>query len=103
MNIISWYRVYINSLIVKEKRGGFLGRIDVDLLVSSLRGVDRMKSMQEEQYEYNKFMSELFRKVQEIQRDFNNLSPENQKRVYSELGKYVQVESVIAFLQHINQ
>ena len=45
-----------------------------------------MKSMQEEQYKYNKFMSELFRKGQEIQRDFNNRSPENQKRVYSELG-----------------
>lgn len=72
-------------------------------MISSLRGAGRMKLMQEEQYEYNKFMSELFRKGQEIQRDFNNLSPENQKRVYSELGKYVQVESVIAFLQHINQ
>ena len=88
---------------MKERRGGFFWRIDVDLLVSSLRGVDRIKSMQEEQYEYNKFMSELFRKVQETQRDFNNLSPKNQKRVYSELGKYVQVESVIAFLQNINQ
>lgn len=68
-----------------------------------MREVDRMKLMQEEQYEYNKFMSELFRKGQEIQRDFNNLSPENQKRVYSELGKYVQIESVITFLQHISQ
>jgi len=36
-----------------------------------------MKSIQEQQHEYNKFMSELFRKEQEIQRDFNNLSPEN--------------------------
>ncbi len=62
-----------------------------------------MKSVQEQQYEYNKFMSELFRKGQEIQRDFNNLSPENQKRVYAELGKYIQVESVIAFLQHIKK
>ncbi len=62
-----------------------------------------MKSIQEEQYEYNKFMSELFRKGQEIQRDLNNLSPQNKRRVYDELGKYVQVESVIAFLQHINQ
>lgn len=62
-----------------------------------------MKSIQEEQYEYNKFMSELFRKVEEVQRDFNNLSPENQKMVYSELGKYVQVESVLAFFQYVNQ
>ena len=71
---------------MKEERSRFFWRIDVDLLVSPVRGVDRMKSMQEEQYKYNKFMSELFRKGQEIQRDFNNLSPENQKRVYSELG-----------------
>jgi hypothetical protein len=88
---------------VKEERSRFFWRIDVDLLVSSVREVDRMKLMQEEQYEYNKFMSELFRKGQEIQRDFDNLSPENQKRVYSELGKYVQIESVITFLQHISQ
>ena len=88
---------------MKEERSRFFWRIDVDLLVSSVREVDRMKLMQEEQYEYNKFMSELFRKGQEIQRDFNNLSPENQKGVYSELGKYVQIESVITFLQHINQ
>lgn len=88
---------------MKEGRSRFFWRIDVDLLVSSVREVDRMKLMQEEQYEYNKFMSELFRKGQEIQRDFDNLSPENQKRVYSELGKYVQIESVITFLQHISQ
>ncbi len=88
---------------MKEERSRFFWRIDVDLLVSSVREVDRMKLMQEEQYEYNKFMSELFRKGQEIQRDFDNLSPENQKRVYSELGKYVQIESVITFLQHISQ
>ena len=88
---------------MKEERSRFFWRIDVDLLVSSVREVDRMKLMQEEQYEYNKFMSELFRKGQEIQRDFDNLSHENQKRVYSELGKYVQIESVITFLQHISQ
>lgn len=59
-----------------------------------------MKSIQDEQYEYNKFMSELIRKGEEVRSDFNNLSLENQKRVYSEIGKYVQVESVIVFLQH---
>ena len=43
---------------MKEERSRFFWRIDVDLLVSSVREVDRMKLMQEEQYEYNKFMSE---------------------------------------------
>ena len=40
------------------------------------------------------------RQGEEVRSDFNNLSLENQKRVYSEIGKYVQVESVIVFLQH---
>ena len=86
---------------MKQNQYGFFSYIDVDLLVSSVRGVGRMKSIQEEQREYNNFMSELFKKGQEVQRDFNNLSAENQRRVYGALNQYVQVESLIAFLQHI--
>lgn len=62
-----------------------------------------MKLVQEEQKEYEHFMGELFRKGQEVQRDFANLSVENKKRVYEELGKYIQVESLLAFLQNIRQ
>jgi hypothetical protein len=88
---------------VKEKKGRFFHKIDVDLWISSAGGVGRMKSMQEEQYEYNKFMSELFRKAEEVQRDFNNLSPENQRKVYDEVGKYIKLDSLFAFFQRINQ
>ncbi len=62
-----------------------------------------MKSVQEEQKEYEHFMGELFRKGQEVQRDFANLSVENKKRIYEEMVKYIQVESFIAFLQNMNQ
>ena len=46
-----------------------------------------MKSIQEEQYEYGKFMLELAQKSQEIQQDYNKLSDENKCRVKNELEK----------------
>lgn len=49
----------MNSLIVKENRGGFFGRIDVDLLVSSMKGATIMKSMQEENIKYDKFEKDI--------------------------------------------
>ena len=51
---------------MKENRGRFLDRIDVDLLVSSMKGVTIMKSIQEENIEYDKFVIGLEHKVQEI-------------------------------------
>ena len=62
---------------MKENRGGFLNRIDVDLLVSSMKGVTIMKSIQEENMEYDKFVISFAQKFQEMQRDYNNLSAEN--------------------------
>ena len=41
---------------MKEKRGGFFEEIDVDLLVSSMKGAAKMKSIQEENIEYDKFV-----------------------------------------------
>ena len=51
----------------------------------------------------NTLWGELFRKGQEVQRDFANLSVENKKRVYEELGKYIPVESLLTFLQNMNR
>ena len=62
---------------MKENRGGFLDRIDVDLLVSSMKGATIMKSIQEESIEYDKFVIGFAQKFQEMQRDYNNLSTEN--------------------------
>lgn len=39
-----------------------------------------MKSIQEEKYEYDKFVVELAHKIQEIRQDFNKLSDENKIR-----------------------
>ena len=63
---------------MKEKRGGgFFEKIVVDLLVSSMKGATIMKSIQEENMEYDKFAIGFAQKFQEMQRDYNNLSAEN--------------------------
>ena len=46
-------------------------------------------------------MGELIKKGQEVQNDFANLSIENKKRVYEEIGRYMQVEGLVAFLQNV--
>lgn len=60
-----------------EKKGGFFEEIVVDLLVSSMKGATIMKSIQEENMEYDKFVIGFAQKFQEMQRDYNNLSAEN--------------------------
>ena len=62
---------------MKGKRGGFFEEIVVDLLVSSMKGATIMKSIQEENMEYDKFVIGFAQKFQEMQRDYNNLSAEN--------------------------
>ena len=69
--------LYINSLIVKGNRGSFLGKIDVDLLVSSMKRATIMKSIQEENFEYDKFVIGFAQKFEEKQCDYNNLSAKN--------------------------
>lgn len=77
VNIISCGLIYINLLNEKEKRGRIFEKIDVDLLVSSMKGATIMKSIQEENIEYDKFVIGFAQKFQEMQRDYNNLSDEN--------------------------
>lgn len=45
-----------------------------------MKGATNMKSIQEEKYEYDKFVVELAHKIQEIRQDFNKLSDENKIR-----------------------
>lgn len=61
-----------------------------------------MNTIQVEQDEYNKFIGGLIEKANEVQRDFKNLSLENQKKVYSELGRSIQIETIIELIQQIN-
>ena len=62
-----------------------------------------MKSIQEEQYEYEKFMIELAHKVQEIQWDFNNLSDENKNRVGNEVMRALMLNGVVGVSEYLNQ
>ncbi len=61
-----------------------------------------MKSIQEE-YEYEKFIIELAHKVQEIQRDFNNLSNENKNRVENEVMRALMLNGVVGVSEYFNQ
>jgi len=80
---------------VKEKRGGFFGRIDVDLLVSSMKGATIMKSIQEENIEYDKFVIGLAHKVQKIQQDFNKLSDENKIRFENDVTRAITAKGIV--------
>ena len=103
VNIISWELVYLNSLIVKENRGGFFERIDVDLLVSSMNGATIMKSIQEENIEYDKFVIGLAHKVQKIQQDFNKLSDENKIRFENDVTRAITAKGIVGVSEYFNQ
>ncbi len=60
-----------------------------------------MKSIQEEQSEYNDFMVKLGQKAQEVQKDFDKLSDENKLRVKNELGKTVATRGLAGVLECI--
>ena len=59
-----------------------------------------MKTNQETQNEYNKFMIEFMHKIQEIKQDFNKLSDENKCRVKNELEEMVGVRGLTTILEH---
>ena len=95
--------VNINSLIVKENRGGFFEEFDVDLLVSSVKGVATMQSIQEERYEYDKFVIGLAHKVQEIQQDYNKLSDENKIRFENDVMRAFMLKGMVGVSEYFNQ
>lgn len=61
-----------------------------------------MKIIQEEQYEYEKFMLELANKSHEINQDFNRLSEENKCRVKCELMNVIAARGLNGVLEYIN-
>lgn len=55
-----------------------------------------------EQQEFDKFMVNLIHKANEVQKDFNNLSPDNQQRVNSEVWNMCRtmgMANALAFLR----
>lgn len=73
------------------------------LLVLSMKGVATMKSIQEEKYEYDKFVIELSHKIQEIQKDFNNLSDENRNRLENDVMRAFMLKGIVGVSEYFNQ
>ena len=88
---------------MKEKCSGFFKKFDVDLRISSMKGTIEMKSIQEEKYEYDKFVIELIHKVQEIQQDLNKLSDENRIRFENDVMKAFMLKGVVGISEYFNQ
>lgn len=95
--------ININSLIVKGNRGGFFEEFGIDLLLSSVKGVAIMKSIQEEKYEYDKFVIGLVHKIQEIQQDYNKLSDENKIRFENDVMRAFMLNGMVGVLEYFNQ
>ncbi len=62
-----------------------------------------MNSIQEERYEYDKFVIELAYKVQEIQQDFNKLSDENKIRFENDVMGAFMLKGVAGVSEYFNQ
>lgn len=73
------------SRINKEKEGK--GELDME--------------QYKEHEEYNKFMLELMKKANEINNDFNELSPVNQQRVMNEIGAMLMAGGASNVIQYI--
>lgn len=61
-----------------------------------------MNSIQEERYEYDKFVIELAHKVQEIQQDFNKLSDENRIRFENDVMRAFMLKGVVGVSEYFN-
>lgn len=95
--------MYINSLIVKEIYSGFFKKFDVDLLISSMKGTIIMNSIQEEKYEYDKFVIEFTQKLQEMQRDYNNLSAENKIKFEKDIMTAFLMRGMMGVTEYLSQ
>ena len=88
---------------MKQNRGGFYGKVGVNLFLSSVKVGQVMKSVQEEKIEYEKFMFELAHKARETQKDFNKLSEANKTRVINELEKVLAARGLAGVMEHITR
>lgn len=88
---------------MKENRGGFLNRIDVNLLVSSMKGATIMKSNPEENIEYDKFVIGFAQKFHEMQRDYNNLSTENKIKFEKDIMDAFWMRGMMGVTEYLSQ
>ena len=88
---------------MKENRGRFFDRNDVDLFVSSMKGTAKMKSIQEENIEYDKFVIGFAQKFQEMQRDYNNLSDENKIKFEKDIMTAFLMRGMLGVTEYLAQ
>ena len=88
---------------MKVNRGGFFEKIDVDLLVSSKKGATIMKSIQEENIEYDKFVIGFAQKLQEVQHDYNSLSAENKIKFEKDIMTAFLMRGMIGVTEYLAQ
>lgn len=62
-----------------------------------------MNLIQEEKFEYEKFMFELAHKAQETKKDFDKLSETNKAKVIDELEKVLAARDLAGIIEHINR
>ena len=86
-----------------KKRGGFFDRIDVDLLISLMQGVTIMNSIQEEKYEYDKFVIGFVQKFEEMQRDYNALSTENKIKFEKDITTAFLMRGMMGVTEYLAQ
>lgn len=88
---------------MKENRGRFFDRNDVDLFVSSMKGAAKMKSIQEENIEYDKFVIGFAQKFQEMQRDYNNLSDKNKIKFEKDIMTAFLMRGMLGVTEYLAQ
>lgn len=62
-----------------------------------------MKSIQEENYEYDKFVIEFAQKLQEILRDYNNLSAGNKSRFERDMSNALFMRGMVGVTEYLAQ
>lgn len=88
---------------MKENKGRFFLKSAVDLYVLSKKGAIKMKTIQEEKYEYDKFVIELSHKLHDIQQDFDKLSDENKIRFENTVSRVLLTKGILGVLDYLNQ
>lgn len=68
-----------------------------------MKGEYTMKSIQEEKYEYDKFVIDLAHKMQEIQQSFNKLSDGNKIRFQNDIMRAFTLKGIVGVSEYFSQ
>ena len=68
-----------------------------------MKGATIMSSIQEEKYEYDKFVAGFAQKFQEMKRDFNNLSEENKIKFKEDILAAFMMRGMLGVTEYLAQ